>query len=104
MRIEPTHNLITGLDPREQQSIRPDAAKDKSTPPPTAQGDRIDISLKSTLSIANNIVEFDNPSVEAQLAPERVAEIQNKIKSGFYSTDHVLGQASDGILDLYSGQ
>ncbi|RQV99657.1 hypothetical protein EH220_01145 [bacterium] len=103
MRIEPTRNLIAGLDPRENPAHSPDTVKENNIPPPSVQGDRIDIALKSNLSITNLITENSEISRETQLSPERTAEIQTRLKSGFYGTDHVLGQATDGILELYSG-
>ncbi len=103
MRIEPAQNLITGLDTREHPSNKPNAVKNNDTPPQTAQGDRIDISLNSALSITKAISQDEGMSQDLQLNPERVAEIQNRVKSGFYGTNHVIGQSADGILELYSG-
>ena len=103
MRIEPTQSLITGLDAREHPASKSDAAKNTNIPSQNVQGDRIDISLKSALSIAKSISQGDNLSLETQLNPDRIAEIQNRVNSGFYGTEHVLGQATEGILELYSG-
>jgi hypothetical protein len=103
MRIEPTQNLIAGLEVREQSPSRTDTAKNDNIPPETAQGDRIDIGLKSALSIAKAMLEGSQIAPELHLTPERTTEIQNRVKSGFYGTDHVLSQAGDGILELYTG-
>lgn len=103
MRIEPTRNLITGLDPRELPGNKSDAAKSDHIPSPTAQGDRIEISLNSELSVTNVVAKNSESSQEMQLTPERISEIQTRINSGFYGSDHVLGQATQEILELYSG-
>ena len=102
MRIEPTQNLITGLDAREHPLNKPDAIKNNNIPPQNVQGDRIDISLNSALSIAKTIMQSENLLLETKLTPDRISEIQNRAKSGFYGTEHVLGQATEGILELYS--
>jgi anti-sigma28 factor (negative regulator of flagellin synthesis) len=102
MRIEPAQNLIAGLDPREVGNTKQETVKNVPERLETAQGDRAEISLKSSLSIFNESAAEAGQLNDAQLSADRVAEIQQKVRSGFYKTDHAIGRAADGILELYS--
>jgi anti-sigma28 factor (negative regulator of flagellin synthesis) len=102
MRIESAQNLSNGLDPREISSAKPEASKNVPERLETAQGDRVEISLKSSLSILNESAEQAGQLNDIQLNSQRVAEIQQKVRSGFYKADYAIGRAADGILELYS--
>jgi hypothetical protein len=102
MRIEPNQSLIAGVDSRETSNAKPDPLKNVPDRLETAQGDRAEISLSSSLSIANELASDSLNLAEVKLNADRVSEIQQRVKSGFYNTDHALNRAVDGILELYS--
>jgi anti-sigma28 factor (negative regulator of flagellin synthesis) len=102
MRIEPSQNLISGIDPREAGNTKPETLKNVSERLETAQGDRAEISLKSSLSIFNESAAQSGQALDVQLSSDRATEIQQKVRSGFYKTDLAIGRAADGILELYS--
>jgi len=102
MRIEPAQSLISGIDAREAGNAKPEHLKNVPDRLETAQGDRAEISLSSSLSIANELRSGNQKLSEVKLSADRVSEIQQRVKSGFYSTDLALNRAVDGILELYS--
>jgi len=102
MKIDPSKNLISNLDPRTQSTDKSELQSGKVQKRETPQGDRVDISINRKIINVNDLSSEAAQATSEQLDADRIAEIRQRVQSGFYGTDTALRGAADGILELFS--
>ena len=102
MKVNDLQSVVQGLDPRVLR--RPDKPPDKPAPASleSADGDSLDVNLATHVSERAAMNATDSSQDTSTLDPSRVAEIRDRIQSGFYNSPSVLADSVDRMLSFYS--
>ena len=101
MKIQNPQAVAGGLDPlgtrrSNQVPSRPAENRAKS-----ADGDALDLSLSARVSELSSQMAAGLTDPPADLTPERMGQIQNRIGSGFYNQSETTGATADQLLSFY---
>jgi len=102
MKVNDLHSVVQGIDPRGIR--KPDKSADK-LPNPTqesADGDSLDVTLSNHLSARSAATAAEASDETSALSPSRVAEIRDRVQSGFYNSPAVLADTATRLLSFYA--
>jgi anti-sigma28 factor (negative regulator of flagellin synthesis) len=97
MKVNDLSNVIRGIDPRETQRTERNAQRPKEAATANDDGDALDLSPSAKISTASRTTDE-----VSSLSSARIAEIQGRISSGFYSQSSALDTTADRLLNFYS--
>jgi anti-sigma28 factor (negative regulator of flagellin synthesis) len=103
MKVNDLHSAIRGVDARDlARTARGNSEKTPAPARESADGDSLELTLSAQLSAGSASESETSSHVESALTDNRLAEIQSRIKSGFYSQPGTLADTADRILSYYS--
>lgn len=102
MKVPDVHQVVHGLDAVRQGRSAPAPATPSSSETRNADGDRLDVSLSSRIMGVSKDIAESAAALEPELSTERLEEIQQRIRTGFYDADDQLDDTGQRILDFYA--
>ncbi|MBU0509639.1 hypothetical protein KKH27_12500 [bacterium] len=102
MKVPDIQGVVRGLDPR--QSVKPDRRSESDHPHNvrTADGDSLDVGLSARIMAASKEVLEESAAHDPELSVNRLAEIHERLRSGFYDRPDLIESTGQRILDFYA--
>jgi anti-sigma28 factor (negative regulator of flagellin synthesis) len=97
MKIQDLNSALRGIDPRDAQKLDRSSQKPKGAEAKTDDGDALELSTSARISITS-----PSSPVSEELSTERIAEIRDRIQSGFYNQPAVAAETVQRLAAFYS--
>jgi anti-sigma28 factor (negative regulator of flagellin synthesis) len=97
MKIPDLNSALRGIDPRDAQRLDRTTHRPKGADAKSEDGDALELSSSAKISITSTPTTAPDG-----LSSARVAEIQDRIQSGFYGQPSVVAETAQRLASFYS--
>jgi hypothetical protein len=101
MKIQNPQAVVQHLDRLRADRADQPLARPAEKQAKSADGDALDLLLSARVSELSSEIASGLTDPPADLTPERMGQIQNRIGSGFYNQSETTGATADQLLNFY---